>query len=392
MKKTIYQYYLFSFFRNLSFYSAILIPFFTIWGHISLVQTQLLQSWSMIWIFLLEVPTGVIADHFGRKYALAIGSFVVATAVLIYGSVPNFQIFLACEVLFALSMSLTSGTDEALMYDALKEFGQEKQSKKIFGRAYFFRLAGVLVASFVGSYIAQHFGINMAMKAAAVPFFVASGIAWTMREPKMIRKNLPVQSYRQILRESWKLFSTHKTLRLLSIDSILVAAAAYFVFWLYQPLLQRLGVSLIYFGFFNAFLIVAQMLVSGNFAFLEKIIGSSKRLIQFGALATAASFFIVGFFPSVFTLLLFLMFGGGFGLTRATLVSSYMNRYIPSPQRATVLSFISLFRRLVLALLNPLVGLTADHSLRLALFLIGFLPLAVFFFSPIEKEMFIIND
>src|SRR5258708_34388272 len=90
MKKTIYQYYAFAFFRNLSFYSAVLIPFFTLWGHISLGQTQLLQSWSMLWIFLLEVPTGVIADRFGRKYALALGSIIVAVAVLIYGSLPYF--------------------------------------------------------------------------------------------------------------------------------------------------------------------------------------------------------------------------------------------------------------------------------------------------------------
>src|SRR5258708_27749487 len=128
------------------------------------------------------------------------------------------------------------------------------------------------------------------MQAAAVPFFIAAAIAWTMREPHVSKKNVRTLTYIEIVKKGLKLLSTHRTLRLLSIDSILVASAAYFVFWLYQPLLLQFGTPLIYFGFFNAFLMIAQMIVSTNFPFLEKIAGSSKRLIQFGAIASAASF------------------------------------------------------------------------------------------------------
>jgi MFS family permease len=387
MKKIIYQYYGYTFFRNLSFYSAVLIPFFTTWGHISLLQTQFLQSWSMIWIFMLEVPTGIVADRFGRKYALLLGSIIVAFAVLIYGSIPNFQVFLMCEFLFALSMSLTSGSDEALVYDTLKEFGHEKESKKIFGQAYFFRLGGVLVASLVGGVIANYFGINAAMRAAAIPFFIAAVIAWQIKEPKF-REETDKSSYFQILREGWNFFIKHKTLRLLSLDSILVASAAYFVFWLYQPLLQKLGIPLVFFGVFGAVLMLVQMIVSANFSALEKLFGSTKRLLQLSALATAGSFFLVALIPNVVTVVIFLLVGGGFGLTRATLMSAYINHYIPSQQRATILSFLSLFRRLFLAVLAPFVGLAAEHTLQLPLFLIGLLPLSVFLFSPIEKEMF----
>jgi MFS family permease len=390
VKKTIYQYYAYTFFRNLSFYSAVLIPFFTIWGHISLGQTELLQSWSMLWFFLLEIPTGVVADYFGRKYALAIGSFVVALTVILYGSFATYQIFLMCEFLFAISLSLTSGTDEALIYDALKEFGQEKRSREIFGHASFFRLGGVLVASLVGGLIANKFGLDVAMKAAAIPFFISALIAWTIREPKLrtIKKK---ESYAEIITKGWKFFSSHRVTRLLALDSIIVAAAAYFVVWLYQPLLQRFNIPIVYFGFFNAGLMSVQMIVSYNFSFLEKFFGSSKKLIQFSALVTAFSFFLVGLYPTVVTLILFLIFAGGFGLTRATFMSAYLNQYIPSEQRATILSFISLFRRLFLALIIPIVSFTVDRSLQWTLFFIGMLPILVFFFSPVEKEMFETN-
>jgi len=66
------------------------------------------------------------------------------------------------------------------------------------------------------------------------------------------------------------------------------------------------------------------------------------------------------------------------------LMTGYMNRLIPSEQRATILSAISMFRRLVLAVANPFVGMLADRSLPVALFIVGLLPLLVFLFSPVE--------
>lgn len=68
-------------------------------------------------------------------------------------------------------------------------------------------------------------------------------------------------------------------------------------------------------------------------------------------------------------------------------MSSYMNKFIPSGERATILSSISMFRRFALVLLNPIIGFTADHSLRAAALVVGLLPLVIFLFSPIEQEM-----
>jgi MFS family permease len=100
-----------------------------------------------------------------------------------------------------------------------------------------------------------------------------------------------------------------------------------------------------------------------------------------------ATFLLVAIWPNIITVSLLVIFGGGFGLTRLPLMSSYMNKFIPSEQRATVLSSISMFRRFGLMMLNPLIGFTADHSLRLAALVVALLPLTLFLFSPIEQEM-----
>jgi len=94
----------------------------------------------------------------------------------------------------------------------------------------------------------------------------------------------------------------------------------------------------------------------------------------------------VAFFPSFVTVIIMLIFAGGFGLTRIEYANSFMNKHIPSDRRATILSSISMFVRFSLMIFNPIVGLLASKSLALALIFVGALSLLVFFFSPIESE------
>ncbi|MDP3998531.1 MAG: MFS transporter [bacterium] len=387
IRTTVWRYYAFRFFQGFAFFSAVLVPFFTQWGHITLTQVQILQSWFMLWIFLLEIPTGAVADRFGRKHSLALGGVVVAGAALIYGSVPKFEVFLLAEFLFAAAMALISGADSALLYDALKEAGRENESKKIFGKAHSFNLLGILLSAPIGSFIAARYGLNAPVIASAIPFMLAALVAWTIKEPKVHGAISESKRYLEIVRNGFSFFRGHKTLRLLALDAIIVASAAYFVIWLYQPLFISLNIPIFYFGFFHALLVGSEIIIAANFVRLEKLFGSGKAYLRFTAIVTSVVFILTAAFPNFITVTLFIIIAGGFGLTRMELMSAYMNRFIPSEQRATVLSSISMFRRFVLVFLNPAIGFTADHSLRLALLTVGLLPLLVFFFSPVEQEM-----
>jgi len=167
------------------FFGAVLVPMYTNWAHISQFQIQILQSWFMLWIFLLEIPTGVVADYLGRKYSLAMAGLVTAIATLVYGSVPLFGVFLAAEFLYAMGAALSSGADDALLYDALKEEGRENESKKIFGRANTIHLAGIFLAAPIGSLMAQKFGVNSPMLFSAIPMLLCFLVALSIKEPKV---------------------------------------------------------------------------------------------------------------------------------------------------------------------------------------------------------------
>jgi MFS family permease len=387
VNNTIWKYYAFAFLKDLAFFSAVLVPFFTEWGGISLAQVQILQSWFMFWLFVLEIPTGAVADYIGRKHSVSLGALIVAFAVLVYGSVPKFEIFLLGEFLFAIAMALISGADEALLYDSLKEAGREDERKQIFGKANSFHLLGMLIAAPVGSFIASRQGLNAPMLYSAIPYLLAAIVAWSIREPKIRQAKSESRRYVDIVRNGLSYLRNHKVLRLLALDAVVVASSAYFIIWLYQPFLKSIGVGIFYFGLIHALLVLSEILVSSNFERLTKFFKSDKTYLRASALIVIASFLLVAVWPNIVTILILILVGGGFGLTRLPLMSSYMNKFIPSEQRATVLSSISMLRRFALVVLNPFIGFAADHSLRVAALIVGLLPLAIFFFSPIEQEM-----
>lgn len=371
---TVRLYYLFNFLTSLHFFAAVLVPFFTEWGHISLVQVTILQSWFMLWIFLLEVPTGAVADYVGRKYSLALGTFVIAAAVLVYGTIPKFEVFLFAEFLFAMGVALISGADEALLYDSLKEQGRESESTKIFGKAQTFDLLGMLAAAVGGSFLASKFGLNAPLLFSAIPMILGGVLALVIREPK-IHEVSESKRYLTIAKRGLSYLYHHKDLQCLALNAMIVSSAAYFVIWLYQPTLRSINIPIIYFGFAHALLISIEILVTSNTSRFEKIFGSTEGFLNFSAIVTAASFILLAAKPNIITIALFLIFAGGFGLTRLKIMSGYMNKLIPSSERATVISSISMFRRVGLVFLNPLIGYTADSSLRLALLVVGILPL-----------------
>lgn len=386
LESTVRRYYLFCFLSSFGFFSATLIPFYTEWARINLAQVQILQSWFMFWIFFLEVPTGAVADYVGRKYSMALGIFIMAAATLVYGSIPHFDVFLLGEFLFAIGVSLISGADTALLYDALKEAGKEKESKAIFGKAHSADLFGMFLGALLGSGIAARFGLNAPMLASAIPFGLAALVAWSIREPEIHEKTSESKRYLDIIKQGFSYFRHHKILRLLAIDGIIVASSAYFVIWLYQPILISLHIPVLYFGWFHALIVASEIAVATNFSRLEQWLGGGKAYLRFTAVMTAVSFLIVAACPSIPTAVVFLLFAGGFGLTRIELMGAYMNKFIPSRKRATVLSSISMFRRFALVPLNPFIGFLADRSINLALLIVGLLPFLVFFFSPIEKK------
>lgn len=384
----IFRYYLATFFSGLMFYISVLVPFYTEWGHLNLTQVQILQSWLMIWMFILNIPTGVIADRIGRKISVALGGLSLAASCILYVLIPGFYPFLAAEFLAALGTSFVIGASSALVYDFLKQNNRESESKHILGRSSAISSLGTVIAAPIGSVIAANFGIKAPMLLSAIPLLVASFIILTIHETRVQEK-----TSRPNLLESIKkgvgFLLKNKNLQYLVFNDILVWIGAYFLVWLYQPMLIKVGLAIVYFGLIRSAFSLAGMVATFNIRLTEKLFQSEGMFINATALIVSASLILVAIFPSVVTVIIAIILIGGFASARTSYLNTTMNELIPTEQRATVLSTTSTVNMLIFAIANPIVGFIADHSLRLAFVGVGLLPLIAFFllrYSPTLKE------
>ncbi|MBI4805695.1 MAG: hypothetical protein HY795_10730 [Desulfovibrio sp.] len=261
------------------FFGAVLIPFYTQWGGLSLSQAMMLNSWFMLWNVLLEIPTGTVADFLGRKVSLALGSLFGASAALVYVSKPDILVFMAAEVVFAVSYTLHSGADEALAYDSMKAMGRESHSKSVLASLESYKLAGILLGTTIGGPMAAWFGFTAPMAAYAVPAGVAFLLALTLREPPLAAPQTARRTYGAILREGGRYFLGHRTLMVLAVESALTNAVAWGIIWLFQPVLEKSGVPLAWYGAVQAAACVGQILFLSRVELVEELLGSKRRLL-----------------------------------------------------------------------------------------------------------------
>ena len=74
-------------------------------------------------VFLFEVPTGIVADVYGRRLSLVLGALLVGAAFLVEGLVPLFWAVLCAQVLFGVGATFRSGAWPAWIADEMGNDG-----------------------------------------------------------------------------------------------------------------------------------------------------------------------------------------------------------------------------------------------------------------------------
>jgi len=385
IKSNIWKLYLYKFLLSIHFIGGVLVPFFMDWGQISYYQIMMIQAFFVCSIVVLEIPTGALSDYIGRKFSLILSSIIVSFGVVIYASFPNFHLFLLGEFFWAAGFALLSGADESLLYDTLKALGKESDSKKYFSRYASAELAAYLISAPIGSLIAATLGLRYTMLFMAVPFFLSCFIGLSFQEPSIDQKDQK-DSYTTIIKDGLSYFKNHRIIRILTFDKVSIASLCFLLIWTYQPLLKKLDVPLIYFGLVHAAMLATQIFFTNSFPFFEKLVGSKKNYLFLSAFITGILFILLGNIIYLPLTILFILLASGIGLSRQVLFQNYMNKYIESDKRATVISIASMFNRLAMAFFYLTIGKLAESNLTLAITVIGILMIVFSLISRVEEK------
>lgn len=358
-KKNIILDYLHMFFRNVNFTHGIWILFLLSRGS-TFIEVGILEMVFHISSLIMEVPTGVIGDLYGRRTSRLLGiiSYFIYIGILL---ITNNMFFLVIAfIICGISYTFESGSGDAMVYDSLKEIGQEKKFMKVNGiKEVIYQTASVLVLFLTGWLLSEKFELNYILTAAM--FLIAFFIISLMKETKLPH-NTEGLSFKNRMNEhfvkTWKVITSSKRLTLLIIIGALLFAPVTSLFIWAQDFFTSNGYSNTWMLYFLAIHSIASAIGGFIASKVEAKFGERKMLIiipilmavcfwvtlsvQFGYIG----FIVVGFLESIFYVILI----------------DYVNRMIPSETRASVLSFMGMSFSMVMIIIFPIMGIIGQVS------------------------------
>jgi len=375
-----------SFFASLYFYNHIGTLYLQTRG-LSLLQVNSIWSIIMVAALLAEVPTGVLADKIGRKWSVIIALFIQAAGEFLYLFADSYLVFALIAALAGIGYAFFSGAGEALMYDSLPKDNRETLMKKAMGYIGSWHQTAFFVAPIVGGLIVSQLTISkflLAILFTAISVSIAFLVSFTLVEPKESYTHPELPPW-EILKDGLRLLFTHKQLQWIVAISVFTNSFSNSLLNLYQPYLVQhrvsssmaLGVSL------SVGSLLAIVLLR-NINKIEKVVGQSRSLIVF-SLIPAVFYIFLSFSSSVWTIIPLFIFTLSVADLKNPLLSSYQNIHIPSHNRATVLSLISMLSKIYIAIASLIIGFVADHSVSRAYLMIGLIIIAFSLITRADK-------
>ncbi len=348
---------------------------------LSLTDIMLLQSGFALTIFILEIPTGYLADRWGRKNTIVLGCCFGALAYLTYATGTNFWNFMLAEVLIGVGASLLSGTIEALTYDSLLSIGEEGSYRRVAGNQAFFEFNTEALSGILGGLLGA-VSLALPLWLTIVPMLTAVFVALTLTEPPRHRMQEP-KHWRAIWDVSVHTLLRHRGLRGITLLYGLVSTMSLMFFWFFQPYQVLVGVPVALFGITHAVTLIAGACAAKSVPWFEKKVDDRTLVMIVAAMAVGC--YLALSFPPALPLLLFFVVERLAWHFMGPLTLDMMNRMTTSDVRATVLSVRSFGGRLIFVCVSPFVGALADaRTIPYALFvtgIVGAVVLVLTFFS-----------
>ena len=356
-------YYAFRLLREFQLWIPIWIVYLTIERGFSLAEVGAAEGVFLLALTLLEVPTGAVADRWGRRLSLALGSATMGFAILLFALIDSYSMLLASFLIWALAETLMSGADMALLYDSLKAIGREDEYEKHAGRGEAALWAGAGVATAIGAPVAQALSSQDTIFIGAATLGLTTAIVLFMHEPPRFadeEDEAPsdlgyLQGVARALRITWSL----PTVRWMIVFAGALAATTAATGYLVQPFLLHQGVEV---GLSFSLLQVPEMAMGAVGALVAHRIAGRVGVRRYLSFLLVVS---VGLYSGLATIdflgaIAFFWRLTFFHSSISPVATGYLNRRIPSDQRATILSLHSLAIGLMLAPLTPAIGIVVE--------------------------------
>jgi len=349
---------------------------------LSVTQIAIIISiWGGIQL-LAEIPSGILADKWNRKYMLVLTGlffFLCYSTWLVFPSFVGYLI--GFSLFYALGDAFLSGTDQAYIYDYLSTKKQTNDYEKIYGRFKSIRLAGIALAWLLGGFFSDIFSYNFVIILAIICGFII--FVFGLLLPK-VPQVIPIENQNpfSFFKESFIYAVKHPKIFNIFIWSIIIGSS-------YRLIDEYWAVYYNWFGFSNTTLgiLVAISAIVGSAIgmFTYKFKNNLLRNINILSFVLTAIILLTGTFKSLI-IIPFLMLLDPLAHLIGIMSDSLIQHNTPGDRRATIAS-TNAFLKNVFLITGLFFGWIIDlYSVQQGYLFIGLLCLTYFGFAFILNE------
>jgi len=319
---------------------------------------------------LFEIPTGIVADRWGRRVSFLCGTLTLATTtglyVLLWQLRSPFVWWAIVSALLGLGFTFFSGATEAWLVDALTATRFDGQLEGVFARGQIIGGAMMLGGSVAGGYLAQltNLGVPYVVRAGiligvfVLALFAMHDIGFTAH-----RGDHPLTEMRKIVDNSVEHGLKVPAVRATMLAGLFSGGVGIYVFYALQPYLLDLWGDQRAYGIAGlvAAISAGAQIVGGLLT--ERIRAAFQRRTSALLILQSMSVLmlvVMGLVGNFWLVVVAITISGLAESAGQPIRQAYLNGMIPSQQRATILSFDSLIDNAGGIVAQPALGKSAD--------------------------------
>ncbi len=337
------------------------------------VYTEIIYA---LTVTAFEIPSGILADKFGRKRMISAYNALAVTELILLLFAHDFWQFAIAIFLSGMGKALSSGSENALLYDSLLSGNKQGDFEKHLGRLSAVDFTGSMIAALSGGVLANFFHLEFNYVLSVVSMCIALSLTLSLKEPPMLTKpETEVFGAMQYTKHALKIYKAQPLVLVYCLTGAVLGACMIYLDEFWQIILENIGISVIFFGVFSSLSFILR--IPGNlFAYKLKEKFSYKHILTCTigiSIAGYAAVFLVRDWLCLVPMMLLSVVAS----IVDPLVTGYLHHHTESHIRATVESFSSLGLRIVSVGVGLLFGYISS---RYSIFA-GFLTLSTICFG-----------
>jgi MFS family permease len=358
---------------------------------LSLLQVGFLTSAALTTALVFEIPTGAIADLYGRKFSVLLGYALEGILFIAIAFSTNFYYLLGIFIIFGIAGTLSSGAKEAWVIDLIRS------KRKKFSQNYFMKSGSIVAFSMffsgiLGAFLVKSYGVRIIWYFAGAGFLLSVFMLALFAQESFKQKKTKVkESFKEVSKQTKTSISfslKHPILFWYLLAMFFIAFQGVFstsISWV--PFLQELNLPVHYFGYmWSGMMLVAAV----SPLFSKKLMTKGKEINFFIKMSIigGGSFLLVYFVHSWVYAIAIMLFAEFFWETQTPVSKTYFHKFIPSKLRATVGSFQGMIYSFAGIIGMPIAGYLVDTvGARYVIMISGILTIpAIISYLMIKEE------